>query len=258
MATDEPKSITQETTETKDQVVDETSQETPKQTAEDQTTGTKEVKEETSEVDVEKITETATKRAEERVAQRLLDALGVTKEEKTQAEWEGLIPPWEKEGRNPKSYKEVAEFSAQLAEWKLEQTQKAKEEEEEQAKEQQKQTNEQWNKYWDDQLDELVASGKLPKVEDSKDPNDPGVVARKVLFQSMFDISQERLQQGKPAVTSLKEIFYEHYKDPNAQPAGYDAPISLGKRAVSTGEKADYSYNDIHGSSYSEIIAGKK
>jgi hypothetical protein len=233
---------------------------TPKESTEEPTEEVEDVKEtkEEPQVDVEEITEQATKRAEERVAQRLLDALGVTKEDKAKAEDEGLVPPWEKEERNPKSYKEVAEFSAELAEWKREQTEKAKEEETKQAEESQKKTNEQWNKYWDDQIEELIAEGKLPKVENKEDENDPGVKARKVLFQKMYEVAQSKIKEGKQPVYSLKELFAFHYEDPNAQPAGYDAPVSLGNRAGSTPSGDVIDYNEIHNKSFDQLIGGNK
>lgn len=208
-------------------------------------------------VDPEAITEQATQRAEERVLKRIGEALGLTKQEEQQAKDEGLVPPWEKEGRNPKSYKEVAEFSADLAEWKRQQGMKADEEAKAQAVEEEKQKTEAWNRHWDEQLEDLTTSGKLPKVENKDDPQDPGIVARKALWQAMYDINQTRLKENKQALSSLKEVYYEHYKDPNAQLPGADAPVSMGRSGGGSGNTPSYTHDDIRNSSFEQILSGK-
>ena len=190
--------------------------------------------------------------AQKAVLDKIAAGLGLTKEEKEEARKE-LVPPWEQRGENkPKSWKEHAEYSADLAEWKRQQTEaeiaKAQEEQEKEAKE----TNKKWNDFWDSELKELTESGKIPEVKDPENPNDPGKQARIKLFAKMQQLGLERQAKGLPPITSVKLIFYEHYQD--EEPAGADAPVSFGKKNVSSdGDGSDYSYEDIHGKSFDQL-----
>jgi hypothetical protein len=244
-------------------VVETNTPDTTPETTVEETTPTQPTKEEpVEEFDLEEITnkasEAAAQKAQEAVLGKIASALGLSPEEADKAKDEGLVPPWEKRGEDrPKSWKEQAEYSADLAVWKQDQAKKAAEEAEAKAKDEEKQKTESWNKHWDEQLDDLVATGKLAKVENKDDPNDRGVVERKALWQKMYDVNQQRLAEGKQAISSLKEIYYEHYQDPNAQPAGADAPVSLGRNGGTSGNATDYSYDDIHKASFEQIIGNK-
>ena len=241
--------VKEEITSKEEEVVEETPEET---TPEPQETKPE------PQIDVEELKKETIRETSQAIVDKISKGLGLTQEEQDKSQAEGLVAPWEKEDRNPKSYKEVAEFSADLAEWKRQQAEVKSQEEAKQAEATQKQTNERWNKYWDEQVEDLINSGKLPKVEDKDNPNDPGVVAKKALYQKMWEVTQERVKGGKQPISSLKEIFYEHYEDPSAQPAGADAPVSLGKKAVSGGDSKDYSYDEIHDQPFEKIIAGSK
>lgn len=259
MRDDDPAKQEEIKEETTSQVEDKVVEDTPKASTEPSTTEVKDntpVKE--TDFDPEEFKKQTIRETSEEIVKKISAGLGLTQEEQDQSQSEGLVAPWEKEGRNPKSYKEVAEFSAELAEWKRQQAEKAQEEQKKQEEETQKKTTDQWNKYWDEQLDDLLSSGKLPKVEDENDKSDPGKLARNALWQKMWDVNQQRKSEGKQPVTSLKEIYYEHYEDPNAQPAGYDAPISLGRKAVSGGDSKDYSYEDIHNQPFEKILSGSR
>ncbi len=204
------------------------------------------------EFDLEEFKKTTAEEAQKAVLEKIAAGLGLTKEEKKQSQDEGLIPPWEKRGETrPKSWKEHAEYSADLAQWKR------KKEDEEIAKIQQetekeaKAINKKWNDYWDSELEDLVNTGKIPKVENPDDANDPGKKARIKLFSEMQKIGLERQQKGLSPITSLKLIFYEHYKDD--EPAGADAPVSFGKKGVDSSNKEEYSYHDIHKPTFDQI-----
>lgn len=221
-------------------------------------------KPETPEIDIEE----KTKEIKQDIVKRLQESFGLTEEEKQQVEDEGIVAPWVKEKRTPKSYEEVAEFSAELAEFKRKQaeTQAAKDK---QAKlEVEKKSQQQINELWDMQLQELRDSKLIPDIDDSikdkmkkglslsaEDLKDPGIMAQRDLFNTMGEVAQQRRAEKRPVITNLKEIYYEHYKKPEKtrQPAGADAPVSGGRPGVATDE-GQFKYSDIRGKSYYDIL----
>lgn len=241
---------TKETPETKE-TSEETTPEKETETSEETTETEPETETTEQEFDVEEFKKATVAEAQEAVMKKIAAGLGMTEQEKDEAQKE-LIPPWEQRGETkPKSWKEHAEYSADLAEWKRqkqeEEIKKTQAENEKEAKE----VNKRWNDYWDTELEELVASGKIPEVKDGNDPNDPGKRARIKLFAKMQEIGVQRQNEGKPPITSVKLIFYEHYED--EEPSGANAPVSFGKKAVGTSSEGDYSYEDIHGKSVDQI-----
>lgn len=115
-----------------------------------------------------------------------------------------------------------------------------------------------YNKTVDIQLQELIDEGRLSAIKDKDNPNDPGVVERKALFQSMLEVNQERLKQGRPAIYSVKEIYAFHYTKPTVTPPGADAPISMGKgnnNAAGKDEELDYN-RDVRGKSWNFFKRG--
>lgn len=191
------------------------------------------------------------------VAQKVVESL--TGGEKK----EGEQYPWEKEGRSP-TYDEAlqyvkekakAEIKAEL-EAEVEEEERKEAEQAEQTKKAQQDTNEAWGTYWANQLKELEQSGKIPAVQQAGDPGDAGVKARVALFSKMREVSEERQSKGQPVISSLKEIFYEHYT-PNSQPAGADAPVFGGGKSVSTPDQKDFSYSEIHNASVEDLLTGR-
>jgi hypothetical protein len=90
----------------------------------------------------------------------------------------------------------------------------------------------------------LTDSGKITTPEE-----------RKELFKTMLDVNTERQKEGKAPIYSIKEVFYEHYKK-DKQPAGADAPISMGK-GVNPPEEKDINYAEVHKKSFADILMGK-
>ena len=227
------------------------------ETTETETTEETPVKAETTEeeFDVEEFKRSTVEEAQKAVVEKIAAGLGLTKEEKKQVEDEGKIPPWEKEGRTPKSYKEVAEYSADLAEWKRDQKEKEIANIQKDNENEAKEVGKRWNDYWDTELDELTKINKIPAVKDENDPNDPGKKARIKLFAKMQELGLQRQKDGLPPITSVKLIYYEHYDD--GEPGGADAPVSFGKKGVSSsGEGDDYSYSEIRGKNFDQIKRG--
>lgn len=164
-----------------------------------------------------------------------------------------LISPWAKEGRTPRDYEEVADWGIQKARVLSEREQVAKATQEaersKQAEEYNQKQIENFNKYTDMQLEDLKSAGKITTPDE-----------RKALFQTMLDVNMARQKEGKVPVTSIKEIFYEHYKAPkkNEQPAGADAPVSSAKQSGVSSDTQEVNYTkDIKGKSFFDILMGK-
>lgn len=257
--------------EDKDKKVEETPpEETPKEEPAEETPAEETPVEETPEVKVEIAPEEIAAEVKSEFTKKILDAIGMTTREAVD---EDLLPPWEKEKRNPKSYGEIAEWSAELADKRAEQR-KAKEAEDAKAVEAgnveaQTTYNQALNRAWDEQLDEMREAGLIPRVdatvaaklkarkeltEDEK--ADPGLAAQRRMFEIMYNVSQERGKVGKSPITSLKEVFYEYYSKEEDQPAGADAPISGGEKAVAHGRNNELDYDDIRTKDFYTLIRG--
>lgn len=257
---------TQEDTSTEDSTTDDSTTEdstTEDIDPEDSTTDTDKAPEEDKgeELDIEQFkketVELASTQAQKQVMEKIAAGLGLTTEDKKEIEKDDeLIPPWEQRGEDrPKSWKEQAEYAADLAEWKRnkqdEEIKRVQEDNEKEAKEQ----NKKWNDYWDTELDDLVKAGKLPEVKNEDDPNDKGKLARIKLFKKMQEIGLQRQKEGLTPITSVKLVYYEHYQDDEVP--GADAPVSFSKKGVNSESSDEYSYHDIHGKTIDQIKEGK-
>lgn len=232
-----------------------------------------EVKEEPDkpEIDAQEITDAAKEKGKQEVKEEILKALGVTKEEKEEAESAGYETPWEKRGEpSPASWQEAVEAGADLADFRRQETLKQQQQYDEKVEEQKAQTRQQLNEYWDTQLAELRAAGKIPEVSDAvkeklksgkplseQERQDPGIMAQTELFKTMETVTTDRKNKGMDPIYNIKEVFYEHYENRNLQPAGADAPISGGtKTPITSSSDEELSYEDIHNADIEEIIRG--
>jgi len=204
----------------------------------------KEIKEEVSKETADKITQALT-----------------GKEEATKAEKDKYQEYADKfmaeKGRNPTWFEFVPFLKEEVKEeLKADQERVIKEQQESKAAvdEQNAQRTAAFNKHIDAQLEDLYKANKLPKIVNKDDKNDVGVQARQALFKSMLEVNQDRTQKGLEPIYSLKEIFYEHYKAPNTQPAGADAPISAGGGSTNVESPEDYSYNEISNKSFLDFF----
>lgn len=204
-----------------------------------------EVKEEKPEDKIE-----ADKLAEEisaKVAEKL-----IPQDEKTpQDKYDAFFDKIQKEkGRDP-NWKELSQFNEDQAVA----TVLAKQKEETEARQAEeaniKKANEEFTKRFnsqiDEELDELYKSDNLTAIVDPNNPSDQGVMERKALFQAMLDTNAKRAAEGKDSILSISRIFHGYYTKPNAQPAGEEAPVSMGKGTPSDegGEELDYA-KDVH------------
>jgi len=198
------------------------------------------------------------------VAKKLIDQLApadATTEEKKDLLAEA---PWTKENREP-TWEEALKYMADQNKDTVKQEilkelndevlaeEKREEEAAKTAAEQERIQTESWNKEWDRQLDALTTSGKIPRVLNPLDPNDPGVKERTALFTRMAEIAEENRKAGKPVSLSLIETHALHYTPPTATPPGADAPVSGAQRAVATTPSTEFSYGEIHNQSLEDL-----
>ncbi len=222
------------------------------------------VEPEQPQVDIEAEREKARADALKEVTDKIVASLKGPEAQEGDPVDEELVSPWDKEGRNPKSYAEIAEWSADLLQIKNERA--AKEQAQREAEEREAQTKaeeearERANSYIDNQLSELESSGKLPKIL-TKEPaatpeseTDPGRRARRHLFETWARVNQERTSKGLPPVTSVKEIYYEHYQ-PDVVP-GADAPISGAGSPASDAGNTSFAYEEIQNASFDDLLSG--
>ena len=190
----------------------------------------------------EKTEELDTNKLVEDVANKVVEKIAPPDEKKTEdqeyIDWANKFK--EDEGKEP-TWTDVAKHLKEEAIKAIDEREalKAKQTEETKkiADENEKRSIETFNKIVDEDLEDLYTNKKLTPIADKNNPSDQGVVERKALFQKMLDVNTQRATEGKRPIYSIKEIFYEHYTKPNAQPAGVDAPISMGKGTSPTGQE---------------------
>lgn len=201
--------------------------------------------EEVEEVDAKEFAENIAKETAKETAREIAE-LQAKKEEEDKpiksaaeeylekAKEEGKTPTWEE----AMAFLEESAANKAIAAIKAEQETTAKVEQERvETQRQQEQTAvDNYNKIVDEDLNDLYSANKLTPIKDKENPSDQGVVERKALFQAMLEVNQDRLNKGLRPVTSIKEIYYEHYTKPSAQPAGKDAPVSLGDKGINADE----------------------
>lgn len=227
----------------------------------------KEVKEEPKEVKEEK-REEIPEFNEDEFAKKVADQIKAKEEESKRLEEEAKLkaeqevkskdefqPVWKREGRQPLNYEEIVAESNRIADLRMEQklaerdakvAQEKKVIEEAQKTEQSK--IDAYNKLVDEELEELYANDKLPKIKDQNDPNDLGVKERFNLFKRMQEVNQERISKGLEPIYSVHRIYNSYYK-PTKQPAGADLPITGSKTASPAPQPegdVEYSYADLH------------
>jgi hypothetical protein len=191
-----------------------------------------------------------------------------TKEEETRElkEQEELKPIWEREGRAPKDYTEIAAENRRIVklEWKREQ--RAEQEAEKKAQKlkeetQQKEQKEQLDSVYSgigQEMEELYQGGYIPKPVKPGDPNDEGEKVKKALFEFGIKYNQERVAKGQPPEPSIAKIYFMHAEKikESLKPkevAGGDAPVSGAKPAVVKQEPEGYNYARDHKKSFRQL-----
>lgn len=175
-----------------------------------------------------------------------------------------LIPAWEKEGREPKDYNEIAKENRRITklELKMEMEAEAKTKAEETTKQTQaqQQQNEDNLKLTQTQIqrdmEELYEGNFIPRPK-SGDINDPGMKIQDELFKLGIKVNEDLKAAGKPTEPSIAKIFFMYGKDlqkTSEQPAGADAPIAGSTPAAPQKSEEGYNYKRDHTKSYTQIL----
>lgn len=216
------------------------------------------VKEPAKEEEIEFNPEQLKAEAAEEAANKILERFTGVKEKKDEKDQE-LVSPWAKEGRNPKDYEEIADWA--VAKKAILDERSYKEYQELTTKEQaakQKATEEQEKSFLafvGSELNELYSLKELPTIKDTNDPKDPGVVATNELLQAMATVNADRASKGEPLIYSINKIYHHFYKPSNRQPAGADAPVSMGSRnsRQSDSDDSKFVYARDHKKSFRQL-----
>jgi len=217
------------------------------------------------EVPLEEIVEEVKTKTKEETKQEILRALGMTEEEKEEAEKVGYKFPWEQRGEeSPKDWKEVIETALEYQAFKKEEEEKALSEQQRQELAIMQEREAQINTEWDSQLEYLREEGLIPeiapeiqkKIDEGKtltkmDREDPGLKAQANIFEKMYEVSLEREKQGLPPITDVVHIFSRYYK-PIKQP-GAEAPVSGGSVPIQSDEE-DITYEQLRNSDFTDLI----
>lgn len=194
------------------------------------------------------ITEKVTKETADKITKALTGEDTATKEQKDRYQ-QAAEDFFAKHGRNP-TWHELIPIMVEDAVKVIEERQIKKQQDEEAKKKdleaRETAQKEAFNKHIDSQLTDLKSKGKIKNEQDQR-----------ALFQKMMEVNEERVKKGQDPIYSLKEIYYEHY-EPTRQPAGWNAPVSVGRGAPANSSDEEYSYSDIRGKkSFLDILMGK-
>lgn len=204
------------------------------------------------ELDPEQLKQEVAEKAKSEAVKAIQDKYNLT-EKQAESLW-----VWEKEGRNPKSYEELAENIAQVAlsrfKTEVQKEVETKRAQEEEQKNQIDTYNKTLNTMWDEQIYALRTTGKLPKVVNPKDENDEGVKAQKDFWAQLHHFNQEKMKEGKAIVTNLIEFYTMGYQPPRKEVDGADAPISGPTAQGGSQEKGSFTYDDIRSKSFYDIL----
>lgn len=162
-------------------------------------------------------------------------------------------------GREP-NWKEVSKFIQEqtlesIKQERLEE-QKIQEERKEQENKVTKELSDRFNATLDEELQEMYDKGELTPIKDKNNPSDQGVIERQSLFAKMLEVNKQREAEGKPIIMSISRIKYGYWTKPSAQPAGENAPVSMGRGSASVGEESqeiDY-VKDVQGKKWSSFM----
>lgn len=149
-----------------------------------------------------------------------------------------------KNGGKAPEWKEVAMFLEDRAVKRVKDEQKTQVElakqAESQAKAQQEAVANENFKIWQSQLEDMESKEMLPKMEKPV-VGDAGFDARVQLYGHM----QGTWKTQAPS-TNLWEVYAKFYKPQSKQPAGADAPVSMGDSGGMEDESKEYTYAEIH------------
>lgn len=204
-----------------------------------------------------KIAEETAKRTREEIADLLK---GDKKEETKDAyqEWAdkytkdtGKAPTWVEAAKFIKDTAKAEILAEQEAERKTQQEAQAKQEETEKGYETQ------LSGLIEEELNELYAAGKLTRIKNPEDKNDPGNLERAALMKTMYDVNVQRANENKPPIYSVARIHSNYYKPVNKQPAGADAMITNNRAGISSDDQELDYVRDVKGKGWRSFFGRK-
>lgn len=198
-------------------------------------------------------------------------------DEQKQKEADELIDIWTKEKRIPKDYKEIVTETHRLAEVKMKQVlrerdEKVKAEADARVKaDNDKKTTEQKtyqarvdaiNTKVKNEMNELYEGKFLKKPPEKYDEGDTTQKETDELMKFGIELNTKRAKEGLDPIDSISKIYFMHYKPfteaqgkaKSKQPAGADAPISGARSTEDKGENKGYVYKRDHNKSYRQIL----
>ncbi len=195
-------------------------------------------------VDIIKITEEIKKEVtgevSKNVIQKIVKALGLTKEEELE------LP------KNPTELlKIIRKESAKTTEDALKSKEKEQTKTQQEETERQKQVSDSFVKLWTNQYNQLAESNRVPKIVNANDANDPGRVAKNKILLRLHQIIKDNETKGIDYVPTLKEVFYEN-PDILKGVAGANTPVSGGGRTTTATQ--GMGYPELHNTPMSTIV----
>lgn len=145
-------------------------------------------------------------------------------------------------GWTPKDWNEVYARAEDIADKKAQEKIDSFSNEQQKAAEEKTKEDAAINTEFDRQLGELEKSGKIPKVANSADPNDPGTAARKELFQLGIQYESTNLIKMSELRDKIKSV----------PPVGVNAPV--GSSSGVTEAAKSINYDDIHKKSFDALV----
>lgn len=197
-------------------------------------------------IDPAKLESTITEKVSKGVLDKIAGALGLTKEEKKSL---------------PTDPDELAKFIQDNAKKGTEAVLTEREQAEQDAEqERQTQLNEgaqRFQNLWRTQYNELAESGRVPKVVNPQDPQDPGNVARVKILTKLKQIIDNNAERGVDYVPTLKEVFYENPDVLKIETTtGATVPVSGGGRTITNASSA-LPYDSLHKMDVDDLIKRK-
>lgn len=142
-----------------------------------------------------------------------------------------------------KGWNEVFEKAAEIADTKARETLENYLKDQKTQQEQTKAEEARIDQYLDTQVEGLVKDGKIPAIKDENDPNDPGRIARKEIYNLGVEYESTNLVK----MAELRDKFN------GKAPAGADAPVGTSTKTTTNNSKGtDYKY--IHETSMDKMI----
>ena len=215
------------------------------------------------EIPLTEVIEKDRKEQKDKLRGDILETLGYSKDEQKKAKRKGFQTPWEERGEDkPATWDEAIKAGADLADYRRVEADKKVKAKEKKTQEVKNEETARINQTWDNEIETLETQGHIPKVTSEirekltkgtklspEEKKDDGLIARARLFTIMKGLHDK----GEDSTMSLRVVYHDYFSKDSDQPAGADAPISGGSKAVSPPAKG-FKYSDIKDKSIRQIL----